>query len=137
MIRKGHTLQAQLLCAGEFKAAIDLYAYRLADLKHTRGCPVELSFPDPTRQRRVRSASSSAHRVLTLPPCCLTTSFRSRRKEFLPKLDARQAGAASSRAIAMLDVEAKGVKILLLTPDDAVQFDKPYQQLREEFLLNR
>jgi len=45
------------LCAGEFKAAIDLYAYRLADLK--------------------------------------------------------------------------------LTPDDAVQYDKPYQQLREEFLLNR
>jgi ABC-type Fe3+ transport system substrate-binding protein len=36
-----------------------------------------------------------------------------------------------------LDVEGKGVKILLLTPDDAVQFDKPYQQLREEFLFNR
>ena len=36
-----------------------------------------------------------------------------------------------------LDIEAKGVKILLLTPEDAVQFDKPYQQLREEFLLNR
>src|SRR6266496_605443 len=49
-----HTFLAQLLCAGEFEAAIDLYAYRLADLK--------------------------------------------------------------------------------LTPDDAVQYDKPYQQLREEFL---
>ena len=36
-----------------------------------------------------------------------------------------------------IDIEAKGVKVLLLTPDDAVQFDKPYQQLREEFLLNR
>ena len=47
VVRKGHTLMAQLLCAGEFKAAIDLYAYRLADLKHTRGCPVEISYPDP------------------------------------------------------------------------------------------
>jgi len=36
-----------------------------------------------------------------------------------------------------IDLEAKGVKILLLTPDDAVQYEKPYQQLREEFLLNR
>ena len=36
-----------------------------------------------------------------------------------------------------LDIQAKGVKVLVLTPEDAVQFDKPYQQLREEFLLNR
>jgi len=26
---------------------------------------------------------------------------------------------------------------MLLTPDDAVQLDKQYQQLREEFLLKR
>jgi hypothetical protein len=37
-----------LLCAGEFKAAIDLYAYRLADLKHTRG--VRWRFPIPIRR---------------------------------------------------------------------------------------
>ena len=36
-----------------------------------------------------------------------------------------------------IDIEARKVKILLLTPDDAVQYEKPYQQLREEFLLNR
>jgi hypothetical protein len=36
-----------------------------------------------------------------------------------------------------LDTEAKGVRVLLLTPDDAVQLEKPYQQLREEFLLRR
>jgi hypothetical protein len=36
-----------------------------------------------------------------------------------------------------IDIEGKGIKILLLTPDDAIQYDKPYQQLREEFLLNR
>jgi ABC-type Fe3+ transport system substrate-binding protein len=36
-----------------------------------------------------------------------------------------------------LDTEAKGVRVLLLTPEDAVQFEKPYQQLREEFLLKR
>src|SRR4029079_9701338 len=26
-----------------------------------------------------------------------------------------------------IDIEARGVKILLLTPDDAVQYEKPYQ----------
>ena len=48
VVRKGHTLLTQLLCAGEFKAAIDLYAYRLADLKHTRG--VRWRFPIPIRR---------------------------------------------------------------------------------------
>ena len=48
VVRKGHTLLTQLLCAGEFKAGIDLYAYRLADLKNTKGCPVEISYTDPT-----------------------------------------------------------------------------------------
>jgi hypothetical protein len=36
-----------------------------------------------------------------------------------------------------LDTEARDVRVLLLTPDDAVQLAKPYQQLREEFLLKR
>ena len=36
-----------------------------------------------------------------------------------------------------LDFEARGVRLMLLTPDDAVQLDKQYQQLREEFLLKR
>jgi len=38
---------------------------------------------------------------------------------------------------AELDVQAKGVKILVLTPEDAVQYDRAYQQLREEYLLHR
>jgi hypothetical protein len=40
-----HTLLAQLLCAGEFKAAIDLYAYRLADLKLTPDDAVQYDKP--------------------------------------------------------------------------------------------
>jgi hypothetical protein len=36
-----------------------------------------------------------------------------------------------------IDIEAKGVRILLITPEDAVQLEKPYQQLREEFLMRR
>jgi len=99
VVRKGHTLLAQLLCAGEFKAAIDLYAYLLADLKHTRGCPVEISYPDPTLRLRARSPSSKRRRVLTPPPCCSTIFFPSRRKEFLPKAAEFPRGAEFVRGI--------------------------------------
>ena len=137
VIRKGHTLLAQLLCAGEFKAGIDLYAYRLADLKYSRGCPVEISYPDPTpatpspigivkKTPRPHAAALLLDYILSEPAQKIFT----------------EAGRTSGRRgirprYPDLDLEAKGVKVLLLTPEDAVQFDKPYQQLREEFLLNR
>jgi len=38
IVHRGHTLQAQLLCAGEFKIASELYAYRVTQMKHERGC---------------------------------------------------------------------------------------------------
>jgi iron(III) transport system substrate-binding protein len=137
VVRKGHTLLTQLLCAGEFKAAIDLYAYRLADVKHTKGCPVEISYPDPTpstpspmsiakKAPRPYAAALLMDYLLSEPAQKILASF------------GRLSGRRGVPPIySELDVEAKGARLLLLTPDDAVQFDKPYQQLREEFLLKR
>jgi iron(III) transport system substrate-binding protein len=137
VVRKGHTLLAQLLCAGEFKAAIDLYAYRLADMKHTRGCPVEISYPNPTpatpspigvvkKTPRPHAAALLLDYILSEPAQKIfSESGRiSGRRDVKPRY-------------AELDMQARGVKVLLLTPDDAVQYDRPYQQLREEYLLHR
>jgi iron(III) transport system substrate-binding protein len=137
VVRKGHTLMAQLLCAGEFKAAIDLYAYRLADLKHTRGCPVEISYPDPT------PATPSPVGVIkkTPRPYAAALLLDYILSEPAQKIFSEAGRISARRGIRPrypeIDIEGKGIKILLLTPDDAIQYDKPYQQLREEFLLNR
>jgi iron(III) transport system substrate-binding protein len=137
VVRKGHTLLAQLLCAGEFKAAIDLYAYRLADLKHTRGCPVEISYPDPT------PATPSPVAIIKKTPRPYAAALL---LDYILSEPAQRIFAEGGRISARrgirprypdIDIEGKGIKILLLTPDDAIQYDKPYQQLREEFLLNR
>jgi len=109
----------------------------LADLKHSRGCPVEISYPDPTpatpspiglvkRTPRPYAAALLLDYILSEPAQKIfSESGRiSGRRDVRPRYPE-------------LDVEAKRVKILVLTPDDAVQFDRPYQQLREEFLLNR
>ena len=137
VVRKGHTLLTQLLCAGEFKAGIDLYAYRLADVKHTKGCPVEISYPDPTpstpspmviakKAPRSYAAALLLDYLLSEPAQKILASF------------GRLSGRRGVRPIyPELDFEARGVRLMLLTPDDAVQLDKQYQQLREEFLLKR
>jgi ABC-type Fe3+ transport system substrate-binding protein len=137
VVRKGHTLLTQLLCAGEFKGAIDLYVYRVADLKHTKGCPVEISYPDPTPA--TPSPLSVARKAPHPYSAALLDDYllsETAQRIFL------EAGRISGRRglrpkYSDIDIEAKGVRILLITPGDAVQLEKPYQQLREEFLMRR
>jgi len=137
VVRKGHTLLTQLLCAGEFRGAIDLYAYRVADLKNTKGCPVELSYPDPT------PATPSPLSVTRKAPHPYSAALLD---DYLLSETAQRifldAGRISGRRglrpkYPDIDIEAKGVRILLITPEDAAQLEKPYQQLREEFLMRR
>lgn len=46
--RRGHTLQVQLLCSGETKIAVEVYPPRVLQMKHEKGCPIGMVFPDPT-----------------------------------------------------------------------------------------
>ncbi len=107
VVRKGHTLLAQLLCAGEFKAAIDLYAYRLADLKYPRGCPIEISYPDPTPATPSPVATIKRPRVRTPRPCCSIIFSPSRRKKFSPK-GQNLSAAGDSSAISRYRYRGKG-----------------------------
>ena len=47
IVRRGHTLQAQLLCAGEFKVAVEIYPDGILRMKEN-GCPSAIVFPNPT-----------------------------------------------------------------------------------------
>ncbi len=46
-LRGGHTLLVQLLAAGEFPVAAELYGYRVADFI-SKGAPIRMSYPNPT-----------------------------------------------------------------------------------------
>ena len=46
-VRRGHTLQAQLLCAGEFKIAVEIYPDAILRMKQN-GCPATIVFANPT-----------------------------------------------------------------------------------------
>lgn len=46
LLRRGHTLITQLLAAGDFPIAAELYDYRVLEMKH-RGAPVELGLTSP------------------------------------------------------------------------------------------
>jgi iron(III) transport system substrate-binding protein len=137
VVRKGHTLIAELLCAGEFKAAVELYAYRLADVKHKKGCPVEIVYPDPTPATAspvaVTRDAPHPYGAALLMDYLLSQAGQKIFSDFgrlSPRRDVRP-------RYSELDMEANRVRILLLKPEDTDQFGKQYQQLREEFLLGR
>lgn len=46
-VRKGHTLQVQLLCAGEFSISSEVYSYQAVRMIHD-GCPIKVIFPNPS-----------------------------------------------------------------------------------------
>ena len=137
VVRKGHTLLAQLLCAGEFKLALELYAYRVVSLKHEKGCPVEIVYPDPT-PGAVTPLSIAKRAPHPYAAALLVDYIIS---EPAQRILAERGRLSGRRGIAPkypdLDVEAKKVRLLLLRPEDAEQMGKRYQQLREEFILQR
>lgn len=67
-LNRGHTLQAQLVCAGQYKAAVELYLYRAAQMKRI-GCPIGIAYPNPTT---VASAQSWAIPVSAPHPYAAT-----------------------------------------------------------------
>lgn len=136
VVRKGHTLLTQLLCAGEFKSAVELYAYRVAELKH-KGCPIDLIYPTPTPGAitPLVVAKRSPHPYAA---SLLVDYLLSERGQ---KILAGRGWFSGRRGIRPkypdLDVEATGVQVLLLRPEDAERFGKKYQELRERFLVRR
>jgi len=135
-VRRGHTLMTQLLCAGEFKAAIELYSYRVAELKH-KGCPVKMLYPDPTpgAGSLLVVAKYSRHPYAAGLLMDYLLSYRGQ------KVMAERGQLSARRGVLPkypeTDVEKIGVRVLLLSPEDAEKHGKKYFELRERFLINR
>jgi iron(III) transport system substrate-binding protein len=136
-VRRGHTLITQLVCAGEFKAAMELYAYRVAELKHEKGCPLELVFPDPTpggvEPLSVARRAPHPHAAALLVDFLLAEEGQ--------RILAQNGWISGRQGIRAkypeIDVEARGVRFLTLTPDDAERWGPDYQKIRQEMLLGR
>ena len=135
-IRRGHTLMAQLLCAGEFKAAIELYAFRVAELKE-KGCPVKMVFPDPTpgagSSLIVAKHSRRPYAAALLVDFLLSEGGQ----RILSDKGQQVARHGIKLKYPEIVVENRGVRLQLLRPEDSEKLGKKYLELRERFLLNR
>ena len=139
MPRKGHTLQTQLLCAGEFKVGVELHAYQVMQAKRDQGCPISLAFGDPA------PASTGSHIGVTktAPHPYAAALF----VDFVLGDEGAKIVAASGRVPTRKGTKAlydelsnlpeKGVNVVVSLPDDAYRLEPVAEKLIKEIVMSR
>jgi len=137
--RRGHTLQVQLLCSGETKIAVEVYPARVAQLKHEKGCPIDMVFPNPT-PGSIGSHAGIARSARHPHAAALYLDFTlsAEGAVVLAKagaLPARKGAKAAWEEVSNL--EAKGVRMLLIGHDKVPQVKDKGYKLMEEILIRK
>lgn len=134
IVRRGHTLQAQLLCAGEFQIATELYMYRVAEMK-AKGCPIDIIYADP-----ISGAGTPAALARTAAHPHAAALFM----DFILSEEGQKVIADSGRIPSRKGVKAKyeeishleekGVSVVITTPEDEEKWRGVVSRLINEIL---
>ena len=137
-VTRGHTLQAQLICAGEYKLGVELYLYTAAQMQRT-GCPINIVYPNPTT---VASAQSWAIPVTAPHPYAAALLL-----DYILSAEGAELVADHGRIPARSGVKPKfetlnqpasgTVAIQVLTTEDAYRLRQPTDKLLKDILLRR
>ncbi len=136
-VRRGHTLQAQLLCAGEFKIAVEIYPDAILRMKHN-GCPVNLVFGNPTP-----AVPGGNFAIYTNAPHPYAAALF---LDFVLSLDGSKVLAATGRVPArrgtqslyeeLSNLEEKGVPLLTITAEQSEAVLKPMEKIMKELMTS-
>jgi iron(III) transport system substrate-binding protein len=139
LVRRGHSLQTQLLCAGEVKVAVELYAYRVAQMKHERKCPVGFVFGRPTPAAvaqlwGVSAATEHPHAAAMFVDFILS--------EEGSKIIAASGRIPTRQGVKTLydevsNLEERGVPLVVISPEEGFRLRDKTNQLIEEILIRK
>ncbi len=138
IVRRGHTLQAQLLCAGEFKVGVEIYPDGMLRMKQD-GCPAAIVFPNPTPAH-----ISGAIGIYTNTPhphaAALFIDFmKSAEGAKILAATGRVSGRKGVRSVydELSNLEERGIPLLIVGPDQSEQVAKPMEKIMKEMLVPR
>jgi iron(III) transport system substrate-binding protein len=139
IIRRGHTLQLELLCAGEVKIGVELYPDSVARMKHEKGCPVDIVYPDPTPAQLgtisgIAGRASHPHAAALLIDFILSAAG----SEIL----ARTGQLTGRKGVRppyeeLTDLDSKGVRLLVISPEKANELLPETSKIMQEFLSSK
>lgn len=135
-VRRGHTLQAQLLCAGESKIAVEIYPDAILRMKQN-GCPATIVFANPTPA--VVGGNYGIY-TNTLHPHAAALFI-----DFALSAEGSKILAATGRVHRrkgiksfyeeLSDLDEKGVPLLVITPEQTEEVTKPMAKIMKELLV--
>jgi iron(III) transport system substrate-binding protein len=137
--RNGHTLQVQLLCSGEIKIAVEVYAARVAQMKHDKGCPLGMNFTNPApasvgSHRGIAKGTKNPHAAALYMDYVLSAEGA----QVLAKaggLPARKGAKAAYEEVSNL--EEKGVRMLMMGYQDMPKVKEKGYKLIEEIIIRK
>ena len=135
-VRRGHTQQAQLLCAGEFKIAVEIYPDAILRMKQ-KGCPATIVFSNPTP---AVVGGTYAIYANTSHPYAAALFI-----DFALSAEGSKILAATGRVHRrkgmksfyeeLADLDEKGVPLLVVTPEQTEEVRKPMEKIMKELLV--
>ncbi len=135
-VRRGHTVQAQLLCAGEFKIAVEIYPDAILRMKQ-KGCPATIVFADPTPAVVGGNYAIYAH---ASHPNAAALFI-----DFALSAEGSKILAATGRVHRrkgmksfyqeLSDMDERGVPLLVITPEQTEEVRKPMEKIMKELLV--
>ena len=136
VVRRGHTQQAQLLCAGEFKVAVEIYPDGILRMKE-QGCPATLVFPNPTPAHISGAIGIYANAPHPHAAALFVDFMKSAEGAKILAATGRISGRKGVKALyeEIANLEEKGVPLLVVTPEQSEQVAKPMERIMKDLLV--
>ena len=135
-VRRGHTLQAQLLCAGEFKIAVEIYPDAILRMKQN-GCPATIVFANPTPavvggNYAIYTNTSHPHAAALFIDFALSAEGS---KILAGTGRVHRRKGMKSFYEELSDMDERGIPILVITPEQTEEVRKPMENIMKELLV--
>ena len=136
VVRRGHTLQAQLLCAGEFKVAVEIYPDGILRMKEN-GCPATLVFPNPTPGHISGAIGIYASTPHPHAAALFIDFMKSAEGAKILAATGRISGRRGVKSFyeELSNLEERGIPLAIVTPEQSEQVSKPMEKIIKEVLV--
>jgi iron(III) transport system substrate-binding protein len=136
LVRRGHTLQAQLLCAGEFKVAVEVYPDAILRMKN-KGCPAEIVFPTPTPAEVSSPIGIYANTQHPHAAALFVDFMKSAGGAKILAATGRISGRKGINSLyqELSNLEERGIPLVVITPEKTEEVAKPMQKIMKEILV--
>ncbi len=136
VVRRGHTQQAQLLCAGEFKVAVEIYPDAILRMKQ-EGCPSAIVFPNPTPAQISGAIGIYSNTPRPHAAALFIDFMLSAEGAKILASTGRVSGRKGVKSLydELNNLEERGIPLIVVGPEQSELVSKPMEKIMKDILV--